>query len=136
MSRPLSGAPKARAARLSRSSGPVSVRPCPELVAYVPPCPIHALTGIDCPGCGMTRGTMSLLSGDVAGAIGPNALMFVLGLPLLALLWFFWLRDRVGGRPAPDWARSRAALYAWLALTVVFTVVRNLPWAPFTVLAA
>ncbi|MFE6645974.1 DUF2752 domain-containing protein [Nocardioides sp. NPDC057772] len=108
----------------------------PGLVAYVPPCPIHALTGIDCPGCGMTRGTMLLLSGDVAGAIGHNALMFLLGLPLLALLWFFWLRDRVGGRPAPAWARSPAALYAWLALTVVFTVVRNLPWPPFAALAA
>jgi len=108
----------------------------PGLVAYVPPCPVHALTGVDCPGCGMTRGTMSLLSGDVSGAIGHNALMFLLGLPLLALLWFFWLRGRVGGPPAPGWARSRTALYAWLALTVAFTVFRNLPWAPFTVLAA
>jgi hypothetical protein len=108
----------------------------PHLASYVPPCPIHALTGIDCPGCGMTRGTMSLLSGDVAGAIDHNALMFLLGLPLLALLWFYWLRDRVGGRPAPGWARSPAALYTWLALAVVFTVVRNLPWPPFTALAA
>lgn len=108
----------------------------PGLFAHVPPCPVHALTGIDCPGCGMTRGTASLLSGDVAGAIGHNALMFLLGLPLLALLWYFWLRDRVGGRPAPGWARSSAALYTWLTLTVVFTIVRNLPWPPFTALAA
>ena len=84
--------------------------------------------------CGL--GTMSLLSGDVSGAIGHNALMFLLGLPMLALLCFFWLRGRIGGRPAPDWARSPAALYTWLALTVVFTVVRNLPWAPFPALAA
>lgn len=79
---------------------------------------------------------MSLLSGDVGGAIGHNALMFLLGVPLLALLWFFWLRDRTGGRPAPAWARSRAALYTWLALTLVFTIARNLPWPPFQVLAA
>lgn len=108
----------------------------PGMVAYVPPCPIHALTGIDCPGCGMTRGTMSLLSGDVTAAVGHNALMFLIGLPLLALLWFFWLRDRVGGRPAPGWFRSPAALYTWLALTVAFTLARNLPWPPFTALAA
>jgi hypothetical protein len=91
----------------------------PGLVAYVPPCPIHALTGIDCPGCGMTRGTMSLLSGDVAGAVGHNALMFLLGLPMLALLWFFWLRDRVGGPSAADVDATTSELGSWYA-TVLF----------------
>lgn len=32
-------------------------------------CPVHALTGHDCPGCGMTRALMALARGDVAASV-------------------------------------------------------------------
>jgi hypothetical protein len=35
-------------------------------------CPIKALTGIPCPGCGMTRGFMAIASGNLREAIGYN----------------------------------------------------------------
>lgn len=108
----------------------------PGLARGVPSCPVHAVTGIDCPGCGMTRATTDLLHGDVAGALGHNPLMVGVGLPLLALLWCFWLRERLTGRPAPRWAGSRQAVWVWLALVAVFTVARNLPWEPLRFLAA
>ena len=31
-------------------------------------CPFKVLTGLPCPGCGLTRGTVALLHGDTAGA--------------------------------------------------------------------
>lgn len=31
-------------------------------------CPVHALTGHDCPGCGMTRAILALARGDLAGS--------------------------------------------------------------------
>ncbi len=32
-------------------------------------CPVHALTGHDCPGCGMTRAVLALAQGDLAASI-------------------------------------------------------------------
>ena len=42
-----------------------------------PLCPLHAVTGIPCPTCGMTRGLGSLLHGHPAGAFLFNPLMMV-----------------------------------------------------------
>lgn len=114
----------------------VAVRADPAVVNYVPRCPIHALTGLDCPGCGMTRGTTALLHGHVGAAVGDNALGFLLGVPTLVVLWLYWVRHRLGGPPAPRWLGSRTAVWAWLGLTLAFTVARNLPWEPFRALAA
>lgn len=50
-------------------------------VAYalsIPICAFHYLTGIPCPGCGMTRACVSLLKGDVLKAFSFNPLAVVL----------------------------------------------------------
>ena len=41
-------------------------------------CPFKALTGIPCPGCGMTRAMLSLTKGDFRGAFGYNPFSFFL----------------------------------------------------------
>lgn len=47
-------------------------------------CPFRAVTGLPCPGCGMTRAFCSLGHGDLAGAFGYNALSpFVFAAALL-----------------------------------------------------
>ncbi len=49
-------------------------------------CPFRAVTGLPCPGCGMTRAFCAMGHGDVAGAFGFNALApFVFAAALL--LW-------------------------------------------------
>ena len=49
-------------------------------------CPFRALTGLPCPGCGMTRAFCALGHGDLSGAFGYNALApFVFAAALL--LW-------------------------------------------------
>ena len=42
-----------------------------------PLCPLHAVTGIPCPTCGMTRGLGCLLHGHLAAAFLFNPLMIV-----------------------------------------------------------
>lgn len=50
-------------------------------------CPIKFITGISCPGCGMTRAVRSLFAGDVAGAFYWHPLWPLL-LPLSAYFLF------------------------------------------------
>lgn len=98
-----------------------------------PLCMFHALTGLYCPGCGATRAAHHLLHGDIAGALRMNALA-VASLPLVGYWLLRSMADRLGrGRlPAPPKAW---VVWGGIALILLFGVLRNLPWAPFTILA-
>jgi len=98
-----------------------------------PACPFHRLTGLWCPGCGMTRAVHDLLTGHVDRALSANVCV----LPVVALcgyLWLSWFWPTVSGRRLPSVSRVPATVWATLvALLVVFGVLRNL--SPFTALA-
>lgn len=51
------------------------------------PCPIHKLTGFDCPGCGMQRSAIELLYGNVWESI----LYYPALLPLIFMFTFLSL---------------------------------------------
>jgi hypothetical protein len=91
-----------------------------------PQCPLRALTGYDCPGCGLTRSVYALMHGNVAQAIDHNVLVMVL-LPLAILGFARWTANRLGYR-TPTLPRFRP----WMSVVAVvvvfgFLVVRNLP---------
>ena len=92
-------------------------------------CPWLLLTGTYCPGCGGLRAVNDLTRGDVAAAASSN-LLFVGSLPLLALWWARRTADAWRGvrRVADEHAALRVTVVV-LAATVVFWVVRNLPFA-------
>jgi hypothetical protein len=48
-------------------------------------CPLHAATGLPCPGCGVTRGVSALAQGDLSFALGANPFVLLVW-PLLGLL--------------------------------------------------
>ena len=50
-------------------------------------CPIQRLTGIPCPGCGMTRAVLALLQGDLPRALQLHGMVW--SLPLLGLLYLY-----------------------------------------------
>lgn len=50
------------------------------------PCIFHEITGLRCPGCGITHSVMSILAFDIAGAIQSNALSVII---LLFIIWTF-----------------------------------------------
>ncbi|MEO0016883.1 MAG: hypothetical protein RLZZ522_166 [Verrucomicrobiota bacterium] len=104
-------------------------------VGWLPGCLFHRFTGLHCPGCGMTRGTVAVLHGEFGRAFRHNPVGMVL-LPLamagLALELAGWVR----GRPL----RWRLAVGRWGGWVIVWTflaffLLRNLPWWPFTLLA-
>ncbi len=67
-------------------------------------CPFALMTGIACPGCGMTRAASSLIRGDLGTAIAYHPLV-----PLMAVLaiggwvWFLLVRS---GRARPPTTRT------------------------------
>ncbi len=90
-------------------------------------CAFYELTGYYCPGCGSGRAARALLRGDVAAALGYNALFTLLLLPCGILLARGYLRfvfPGLGLRPLRLPARVGGAA---LALILAFWLLRNLP---------
>lgn len=100
--------------------------------SLLPPCPVYALTGLYCPGCGSTRCLHALLHGDLPLAVAMNPVL-VASLPLLGLMSL----NAAGWRPSwlAPLMRRLARPTPWLWLLVGYTVLRNLPWWPFSWLA-
>lgn len=95
-------------------------------LGYGIPCVFHALTGLLCPGCGVTRMGTCLLRGDLLGAFAQNPVVFVL-LPVMGAVALIHLGRYVktGERAAPRWEGR-----CWMALAAVLVlwgVARNLP---------
>ncbi|EGX59905.1 hypothetical protein SZN_10208 [Streptomyces zinciresistens K42] len=98
----------------------------PNEPGHYPPCPLLRLTGVFCPGCGGLRSAHALVGGDLPAALQANALA-VAGFAVLAVLWTVWVVRAVRGRP-PRLDLSPARMWALGTLTLVFTLVRNLPF--------
>ena len=100
------------------------------------PCLFHMVTGLDCIGCGLTRSVHALVHGDFLSALSHNLVMpFWLLLPAYALLGE-WLRAVVGRPVLPILRDKRWLLILLLVSSIAFMILRNLPWWPFTWLAA
>ena len=72
-------------------------------------CPLHRATGLPCPGCGVTRGLMSLSHGEWSEALGANPWVLVVW-PVLAAMALSLMMP----------ARSLASFEAFIA--------RHEPW--------
>jgi len=97
-----------------------------------PACAFHALTGLYCPGCGMTRALHALVHFDLLRAMRMNA-FFILALPVFALLFYRAFK------PLPTIIEKCIVPFAspwpWAFAIPLFGIVRNLPWSPFYLLA-
>jgi hypothetical protein len=97
----------------------------------VPSCVVKLTTGLDCPGCGGTRAFWYLMHGNLPEA-ARHHLMAVFAAPFLVWLYVAWAVRRVWGRVLPVPRLSAKTVSIFLAAWIVFTVARNLPFAPFT----
>ncbi|MFF4363361.1 DUF2752 domain-containing protein [Streptomyces sp. NPDC001604] len=93
---------------------------------HYPVCPLYRLTGLYCPGCGGLRSAHSFIHGDLLAAFHANALA-VVGYLGFAVLWTVWVVRAVRGRPFRLELGGRQ-LWVLGTLSLVFTVVRNLPF--------
>jgi hypothetical protein len=97
----------------------------PSTHGFYPVCEFHQLTGLNCPGCGGTRAAYQLLHGHIVQALHDNAL-FVLSLVALSGRGAWFATRKLRNQPTVPFLPS-AALWAFLAIAAVFTVLRNLP---------
>ncbi len=99
-----------------------------------PACPFHQITGLYCTGCGSQRALHNLLHADVAGSLAKN----VLFLPALVLMGWHGVARWGVSQAGKTWKSPldhRRAPAIILLIVLLYTVLRNLPWAPFSLLA-
>lgn len=118
----------AAAAWLLRQHGPNSL-------PWFPGCTFQRLTGLDCPGCGMTRAAHATLHGRIGEAFRYNPvgmILFPLAVAGLGIEALGWVREK----PLP-FRLKVGAVGAWGIVWIVlgFWILRNLPWWPCTLLA-
>jgi hypothetical protein len=92
--------------------------------SWFPSCVFHDLTGLYCPGCGITRALHALVHFDLQRAFAMNA-FFVLSLPLLAAM-ALQATTRRALLPA---ALQRIVFDGrwWIGALLIFGLLRNLP---------
>ena len=90
-----------------------------------PICQFHRLTGLNCPGCGMTRALYALLHGQIFTALHDNAL-FIFALAGLAIRGAWFGVNKFRGHARGEFSPVKF-LWPLLAVALVFAVLRNLP---------
>ena len=87
---------------------------------FYPVCPIHACTGLLCPGCGATRALAAMLHGHFNEALHLNAFFVLIIVP--CALFYLGVALRRG-----YWTKvPTLAVYTFAFATALFTVARNL----------
>jgi hypothetical protein len=132
--------------RSPRWAGPAAIAACfAGAVGYVllanpteagafssPTCLLKLTTGLDCPGCGGTRAFWYLLHGNIPQAARNHA-VFVFAVPFLVYMYVAWSLKTIFKRDViPALRLSPVTLSAFLGVWLVFSVLRDLPWTPFT----
>lgn len=86
---------------------------------WMPPCPLYALTGLYCAGCGTGRGLYALIHGDIFACIRMNPLL----IPLAAVAGLLLRKPNLAARPAVPLAIAAAI--------ILYSILRNLPQLSF-----
>lgn len=125
--------PRSRTARALRVAAPLAIAAAaafvlfhfpPTQYSFYPQCPIDRYFHLRCPGCGTTRALAALLQGNIREALRLNPLTTLLLLPA-AIYAIFCYRRFIQCRPFLRFHPPSSAIYAALAVAVLFTIARN-----------
>ena len=94
-------------------------------------CLFYELTGLYCAGCGSGRAIRALLRGDFAAAFSYNCMLFLLGIPCIAVLIYEYVRIVFPGLQLKPASVSREAAVFATMLIAAFWILRNLPALSF-----
>ena len=89
------------------------------------PCPIHFLTGYNCPGCGLTRMLFSILKLDFYQAFRYNPFLFILLFPSL-IIYINYLYSKYKNKISWYSKIPNQVWYTLLVLLIVYGILRNI----------
>ena len=95
----------------------------PETAVWYPSCIFHKYTGLHCAGCGNTRAAYYLLHGNIRKSLACNIMLIPYMLLFLCIIF------------KPKWLDNSISVWAIPGVIVAFTVLRNVSWTPFFLLA-
>lgn len=99
-------------------------------------CGFLKFTGWHCPGCGGTRCAQSILNLRWADAMGYNPMLMTGFLVFIGGSAYLIIRMTLLGKPAPHMPNIRPRWIGFgVGAIVLFTILRNIPAYPFTLLA-
>jgi hypothetical protein len=102
---------------------------------YFPKCLFYSFTGLYCPGCGSQRALAALLHGDITRALRDNLLAMVT-LPFLFYSFTILCLNTFSKQQFRNKIfYSPVFVKAVLIIIIVFSIVRNIPSYPFSLLA-
>ena len=90
------------------------------------PCLFHLLTGLYCPGCGISRMFISILHLDFLNALRYNSMVMFLS-PFLLVLLFQVLFSYVKTGSKKLSKRQTVAVWIMAGLLLLFGILRNIP---------
>lgn len=88
-------------------------------------CPFHKLTGLFCPGCGITRMLLELFKGNFYQAFRYNPLLFIM-LPFLLFYLIDLIISKVKKKKPISSKIPNYLLYLLIIIFLLYGVLRNL----------
>jgi|SRR5215204_1886770 len=102
----------------------------PGKTGFFPSCPFRFLTGLQCPGCGITRALHNLLHGHLMTAFTLNPL-FVVALPFLIFVLLRYTSYAFQQKTPRANALPANVIYFIFVVVASFWIFRNTPFYPF-----
>ena len=99
-----------------------------------PRCLFNSITGYYCPGCGSQRAIHSLLHLNFAGVVSNNFL-FIPAMLLIIYHYLFPYFNRFFNWKLPNIFYFKSTPWIIFAVVILFWVLRNIPFYPFSALA-
>lgn len=99
-----------------------------------PKCPVFAMTGIYCPGCGSQRAAHQILNGNIIEGIRHN---YMIALLVVVLLYqgFIYIMNEFFNKNIPNLLHKSKITNSILIIVIIFWILRNIDVFPFTELA-
>lgn len=102
---------------------------------YFPKCLFYTFTGLYCPGCGSQRAVVALLHGNIITALHDN-LLAVAALPFLAYSFLNLCLSTLNKKQLDTKIfYSPFFVKVVLILVIIFSILRNIPVYPFSLVA-
>lgn len=101
-----------------------------QFTGFAIPCVFHLVTGLYCPGCGVTGMIISLLHFDFFGAFKHNFAIMA-GLPVLLYLFIAILVRYIKTGQTTLTGFQNILLYILIGYFIVFAILRNIPYFDF-----